>query len=334
MISIQACHNWILKILKKNYGGFLSPNDIDRAINSSSTDLFNQIVKNYRETQNLPDYIKSLKKDVSQVLASGEISVTGIDSEIIAVSAIIGTEEFPARIARSDEEFNSRKYADMEMDAEDNNPLHYYKKQQEYTLTAASDQLNDLPENFIRHIKIFFKDSLNVLHEGDILNDEEFSERLKSKIIPPITEEPIARIVGNQIEFWPKPAGTDEYTYVLSHYKYPVAERPLVRIYGDDSLNQYIIECSPSVGIDELKSYYIEKPVDGVFGYTQVGGVITYDSNTSVDLTWGKSAFNELMTGALFYLGYTLKDGEAVQITPSRDAIEANKDRMRGGLEQ
>ena len=331
MITIHECHDWILGILKKNYGGFLSPNNIDRAINSASTDLFNQIVKNYKETNNLPDYVKAFKKDVTTAISSGEIPITGIDSEVIAVSTIINQQEFPARIAMSDQEFNSRKYSDMEMDGIDNNPLHYYKRQEEYVLTASSSQLQDLPEDFIRHIKIFYKDGQNNLHEGDILSDREFTERLQSKIIPPITEEPIARIVNNQIEFWPKPAGTDEYTYVLSHYQYPVPERALVRIYGDDSNNQLRIECTPTETITELKAYYLEKPTKGIFGYTQVNGVITYDAATSVDLTWGQNAFNELMTMSLFYLGYTLKDGEAVSITPSRDSIEANKDQMRGG---
>lgn len=45
MIEIDKLHDYIRGVLKKNYGGFVSPKDIDRAINRASMDLFSQLLK-------------------------------------------------------------------------------------------------------------------------------------------------------------------------------------------------------------------------------------------------------------------------------------------------
>jgi len=54
-ILIEDLHDFIRGTIKKNYGGFVSPNDIDRAINRAQFDLFDQLVKNYKKTE-LFDY--------------------------------------------------------------------------------------------------------------------------------------------------------------------------------------------------------------------------------------------------------------------------------------
>ena len=59
MIAINDIHEFIKGLLKQNYGGFLSPEDIDRAVHSSSIDLFNQLIKEARETEKLPLLLKN-----------------------------------------------------------------------------------------------------------------------------------------------------------------------------------------------------------------------------------------------------------------------------------
>lgn len=49
MISIVEVHDFIRGILKKNYGAFVSPEDIDRAVNRAQYDLFDNLVRNYRQ---------------------------------------------------------------------------------------------------------------------------------------------------------------------------------------------------------------------------------------------------------------------------------------------
>lgn len=531
MININDAHQWVLKTLKKNYGGFLSPSDIDRAIHSASLDCFNQQMKLYKEIRKIPALLKTFKSKATSAPTLGIINISSADAEVFAVSVTVGGKEYPAKIVESEEDWVSRKFEDMEVNpvtklplnhylqevevtandqelpedflglqyayvietatskryeiltpdpksfekkTEDqivpdpqrpDDPLHlnrrretytgteinaggalpgnfvepisvnitiastggqyeaiivpadkFYTKQLEelvgpsnkglemdymftktepYALTAASNQFSDLPDNFVDHLTIFFKDAQNQLHEGDILSEHEFAERVDSAILTPDTDNPIARIVGNQIEFFPKPTGADTYNYVLSYkafpvaerplvkieddkiymrpalqaadsvdlvylehpapkrpilrvkansfeiepfngtdydyfvgfYQYPVLERPIARISNDDASSEVDVEVYPA-GVDNITAYYLAKPTKPVFGYTSSNGVITYNAGTSTDLNWDERAFNLIMTRALFYLGYEIKDGEVVQIPLVRNQIEQSQDRI------
>jgi hypothetical protein len=328
MININDAHQWILKTLKKNYGGFSSPSDLDRAIESASIDVYNQLIKQFKEDSNgnIPSLLKNFSLNTTGSTTSRILTIAGASSEVISVSTVIDSNEYPARIAKNDLFFNRRNYEDMEMDVRDGNPRHLFKQEETYTLVAASDRLQDLPTDFNKEIQLFYKDGQNNYFEGEILSDREFAERLVSVIIAPDLENPIARIVGDQIEFYPRPTGVDTYDYVLSFYKYPVPERALIRIEGDDATDELKVEVYPDV--PDLKVYYIKKPTKAVFAYTSAGGVVTYDSGSSTHLDWDYKSFNLIMTQALFYLGFAIKDGEISQIPAARNQVEATKDQI------
>jgi hypothetical protein len=46
-ISIESLHNDVRATLKKNKGSFVSPGDIDKAVNKSSIDLINSVIEEY-----------------------------------------------------------------------------------------------------------------------------------------------------------------------------------------------------------------------------------------------------------------------------------------------
>lgn len=84
-ILIEDLHDFIRGTIKKNYGGFVSPNDIDRAINRAQFDLFDQLVKNYKKTE-LFDYDHIFLKQTNFTLTSsdnGEKSLSSIDANFI-----------------------------------------------------------------------------------------------------------------------------------------------------------------------------------------------------------------------------------------------------------
>ena len=127
MININDAHQWILKILKKNYGGFHSPSDIDRAINSASLDVFNQLIKQFREGSdgNIPSLLKNFKLNITGSTTNRVLSIIGASSEVVAVSTVIDSVEYPAKVVKNDLLFNRRNYEDMEMDIRDGNPRHF-----------------------------------------------------------------------------------------------------------------------------------------------------------------------------------------------------------------
>lgn len=84
-ILIEDLHDFIRGTIKKNYGGFVSPNDIDRAINRAQFDLFDQLVKNYKKTE-LFDYDHIfLKQSNFSIINSnnGVKSLSSIDANFI-----------------------------------------------------------------------------------------------------------------------------------------------------------------------------------------------------------------------------------------------------------
>lgn len=224
-ISIKDLHDFIRGTVKKNYGGFVSPNDIDRAINRASYDLFDALVDNYKKT-----------------------------------------EEF---------DFD-----------------HLFLKRSDIAITVASSGTSSLPSDYAVAVGFYFKDSSNNLHEGELMKWDTFIDRKKSTIVPPTVAttttdddiRPIATIYDSKAEFAPRPTGANTYNFVL---------------------------------------LYFREPVKGVFAYTETNGVVTYTSSGSVDLDWDKRSFTPIVTRALTYLGFPLRDGQTIQLERVIDSNQA-----------
>jgi len=58
---------------------------------------------------------------------------------------------------------------------------------------------------------------------------------------------------------------------------------------------------------------FFRKPVAPVFGYTQVGRAITYNSGTSTQLEWTEPYLNKVIFKALAFLGVNLSDDKIAQ---------------------
>ena len=224
-ISIVDVHEFIRGTLKKNYGAFVSPGDIDRAVNRAQFDLFDKLVDNYRD---------------------------------------------------SDE---------FEYD-------HLFLKRQSLTLSSSDNGIKILPSDYSSAVGFYFQDSSNNLHEGELMKWDTFLDRKNSAIAPPTvatsstddTIKPIATIFNNGtqkvIEFAPRPS-SGTYNFVLLYFK---------------------------------------EPVDAELLFTESNGVITTASSGHTDLEWDKRAFSDIVTRALMYLGFPIKDGQAIQLEAVRDS--------------
>ena len=224
-ISIVDVHEFIRGTLKKNYGAFVSPGDIDRAVNRAQFDLFDKLVDNYRD---------------------------------------------------SDE---------FEYD-------HLFLKRSNITLYPSDNGIKSLPSDYSSAVGFYFQDGSNNLHEGELMKWDTFLDRKNSSIAPPTvatsatddTIRPIATIFNNGtervIEFAPRPS-SGSYVFVLLYFK---------------------------------------EPVDAEFLFTESNGVITAASSGHTNLEWDKRAFSDIVTRALMYLGFPIKDGQTIQLEAVRDA--------------
>ena len=148
------------------------------------------------------------------------------------------------------------------------------QKLNRYLKTAAHNTTGifTLPTDFQREVQIF---SLYTgkEYEGDILTEQEFSDRRNSLIIAPDYMRPIARIRGGQIEYLPADGN-----YILSYYRevikpvfaYDVVVRDIifkeegsVELDVDASaLNRVLINTMPYLGISlNEESLLMEKQI-------------------------------------------------------------------------
>lgn len=212
MIAIETLHDFIRGTIKQNYGGFISPADIDRAINRASFDLFDEVVDNY-------------------------------------------------------------KYGDeFEFD-------HLFLKRGDLSLAVLDSGVKNLPSDYVEAVGFYYKDSSANLHEGNLLKWKSYIDRRNSQLVPPVINDstseykPIATIYDGKIEFSPRPS-SGTYNFVL---------------------------------------VYFTEPTEGIYGFTESNGVITFNDGTSTDLDWDKRYFTDIATRALTYLGFPIRDAQTIQ---------------------
>jgi hypothetical protein len=59
--------------------------------------------------------------------------------------------------------------------------------------------------------------------------------------------------------------------------------------------------------------FYLRRPLTPVYGFTQVGRVVTYDQNTSVQLEWSDVYINNIIARSLFYAGINMDEAAVYQ---------------------
>ena len=59
--------------------------------------------------------------------------------------------------------------------------------------------------------------------------------------------------------------------------------------------------------------FYLRRPLTPVFGYTQSGRTITYDSSTSVQLEWNELYINNILAKSLRYAGVNMNEQGVAQ---------------------
>lgn len=100
----------------------------------------------------------------------------------------------------------------------------------------------------------------------------------------------------------------DELSYRMSSYiAAPTSNEPVAIISGKGKVQLY-----PKQQYSTLEIHYLERPAKPVFGFTQSGRTITYDSGTSTQMEWNEPALNAIIMRAVQYLGVNLEDQLAV----------------------
>lgn len=98
----------------------------------------------------------------------------------------------------------------------------------------------------------------------------------------------------------------DEWVDAIDNQLRPVSTaRPIAKDYGN-GFNLY-----PQTAQTGFLTY-VRRPVTPVYGYSQVGRVITYNSATSTQIEFSDVYITEIIARAMFYLGYNLSEQDIV----------------------
>ena len=172
---------------------------------------------------------------------------------------------------------------------------HLFLKQTAFTLTSGDNgekTLAGIDSNYIEAVSFYYKDSSNNLHEGNLMKWDAFIDRKNSTIVPPVIN-----------------ATTSEY-------------KPIATIYD----GKIQIAPRPSSGTWNFVLLYFRKPTEGKFEFTETNGVIsqtTANVNNSINLDWDERKFSDIVTRALTYLGFPIKDAEILQAETIRDTTQS-----------
>lgn len=305
---LARLHTFIRDIARRQRSGFVKGETITEAINSASSSLWRNKIKLFRKGG---DDILLQPFRASSTLSTPYILSNSSDYEIIAVEPITqGSQDI--LLARNEREFVEARLSD---DYE-----HVYKSEFTASINAAANGKDELPVDTFSVGEAFYHEYQGSRYEGVILEDREFMDRRNSFLVPATEKEPIARIVDDQIEFFPRPTGGDTYNFTVPYRKF----NPIVRYYKDGANMSFAFD--PSTYSEQIRVFYFKKPALATATYALTNGIEAV--TVTQDLDWTEQAFPELALRALAYMGISVSNqlvAQAESLMEQNDQIDANE---------
>ena len=109
------------------------------------------------------------------------------------------------------------------------------------------------------------------------------------------------------------PVNEDEKVIALNSQLRPVSATNPIMVQGGGYFVLYPQQ--PMAG--EIN--YVATPVTPIYAYTQVGRVVTYDPNNSVQLQWRDAFVNKVISNALSYIGINLNEQQVMQFSELKE---------------
>lgn len=310
---LNELHTFIRNTIRKKRSGFATPEAITDAINRASIDLWRELIEKERETGIPSTQLQPFHFKDSDTTASGTdglytyelaqyFSNTSVDYEVMSAT-VDGNK--PCQLYLGERAWAERFDAPLL-----ENYRHFRIKRYSITLTTSDSGRVDLPAYFKRDLGvIYFKDAFNNLYEGEILPHNEFLDRVRSTILAPDTENPVATIYGGQVEIYPAPA-SGTYTYEMPYEAYTTVDYPVARVYAGASGIELLVE--PSGANLEITIAGYKPPNTAAATYSYASGEVSL--SVSTDLNWNDNAFSLIARRALMYLGFSLPDDRTIQL--------------------
>lgn len=183
------------------------------------------------------------------------------------------------------------KLVDNYRDSDEFEYDHLFLKRVSVSLASSDNGIKVLPSDYSSAVGFYFQDDSNNLYEGELMKWDTFLDRKNSAIAPPTVAT----------------SASDD------------TIKPIATIYNNGTNKVIEFAPRPSSGTYTFVILYFKEPVEAELLFDDNNGVITITSGHT-DLEWDKRAFSDIVTRALMYLGFPIKDGQAIQLEAVRDS--------------
>lgn len=277
-MTIKEIHDYITFVLNKEISGYVSPSDIDKALDRAQMAKFVELVGNpkgyqpgrpippiaYGSTQKISDDLRFFKK--REAYTSGNTGIV---------------------------ELNSATHFDNLSDSP--NYLHLLGMYATTSLNNVATSSYALSSGIITETVSSQTKTIN--NPIKIVNEDQLAERLVSQIAEPSGSSPIAILGsgGNKIQIFPE-AETSGFIMFL--------ERPVKPFFSYVVDGRKIIHNSSTSGTSSHTAVNALTAQDG----TSVAAGSSTTLAASVDLNWPDDCINDIISRALVMLGVHLED--------------------------
>lgn len=148
--------------------------------------------------------------------------------------------------------------------------------------TNPTPSLISLPADFKSHLNVFYlEDVSGNRYEGQILNHNEYVDRLNSAIIPPSLENPIGVISGESIEV--NYGGGSSVNFIMPYVKvYDFEEMPVFTVENGQLKSREALVAADSISFSYYKNPTSRRPLATVMG----GNIVVRPSSNTAKVTY------------------------------------------------
>lgn len=276
-MTIKQIHDFITFVLNKEISGYVSPSDIDKALDRAQMSKFVELVgnpKGYQPGRPIPPIAYGLTQKISDDLRyfKRRQQYTSTSSGIINLNAAT--------------EFNNLSVAP--------DYLHILGMYATSTKTVSSSSYSSSSGIISETVS---SSSKTINNPVKVINEDQLAERLISQLAEPTNTSPIAILGdgGNKIQLFPE-------TGISGHIMY--LERPVKPYYSFIVDGRKVIH-NPSTS--NTLSHTATNALTAQDGSSVAAGGSTTLA-VSIDLNWPADCINDIISRALTVLGVHLED--------------------------
>jgi hypothetical protein len=211
-----------------------------------------------------------------------------------------------------------------------------YITPQEYNLFANQAQL-EIFEQYFFDLNQYNRAPKNDTEYSDLpkLINEKLSKFKKSAVLAYTTDRfnlpsdlhKIGTVIYNNTTPVEEIDRKNLLEYKLSKLTAPTINNPVYIQSIDNTLGEWSLKIHPSTIITNISCTYVRKPIEAIWGYTNVSGTALYNPGASQNYELHDSEETNLVLKILLYAGVSIKDPNIAQLADAKETKKITQEK-------